>query len=49
MQIEEKNDLPIELRSKYEPVKLLGIGACGEVKLVFEKVSLILKILLKMH
>lgn len=33
------NDLPPELKKKYEPTKLLGKGAVGEVRLAFEKVK----------
>jgi len=33
----EENDLPQALREKYTLTKLLGRGACGEVKLAFEK------------
>lgn len=33
------NDLPLKLKKKYEPTKLLGKGAVGEVRLAFEKVN----------
>lgn len=33
------NDLPPNLKKKYEPTKLLGKGAVGEVRLAFEKVN----------
>lgn len=33
------NDLPSNLKKKYEPTKLLGKGAVGEVRLAFEKVN----------
>ena len=35
----ESNDLPPELRSKYAVSRILGSGACGEVKMVFSKVG----------
>lgn len=35
----ESNDLPPELRSKYAVSRILGSGACGEVKMVFSKIG----------
>ncbi|KAJ8949327.1 hypothetical protein NQ314_008247 [Rhamnusium bicolor] len=35
----DENYLPPSLRKIYEPSRLLGIGACGEVRLAYEKLS----------
>lgn len=41
-----ENYLPHDLRLKYTPTRLLGKGACGEVRLAYEKVSAIFSLLL---
>lgn len=43
MQPHFPNDLPLSLKKKFEPTKLLGKGAVGEVRLAFEKVNSLLK------
>lgn len=35
----ESNNLPPELKSKYTVSRKLGSGACGEVKMIFNKVG----------
>lgn len=37
--LDDNKYLPEKLRKKYQISKLLGRGACGEVKLCFEKVD----------
>lgn len=39
IQAYEGNDLPAEIKGKYAISRKLGSGACGEVKLVFSKMS----------
>lgn len=37
----ENTYLPVELRHQYEISKELGKGACGEVRLMFDKVKVL--------
>lgn len=45
VEFSEETYLPPKLRQKYMISRLLGEGACGEVRLVFEKVSTSISIL----
>lgn len=41
--------LPLDLKKKYELSRLLGKGACGEVRLAYDKVSRLFILIVSIH